>query len=248
MEKSNKKQRLDLLLVERNLASTRTKAQALIMGGVVYVNGQRVDKAGTLLKHDSDISVVDSSKKYVSRGGLKLEGALSRFEIDVDGKVALDIGASTGGFTDCLLQSGASKVYAIDVGHGQLDWQLRNDDRVVVMEKTNARHLKAGDLPEDVDIIVIDVSFISLKMIIPPVLEYLKPNGVLVALIKPQFEVGKGEVGKGGIVKDEKKHKQVVDNIVAHLEEQNMNITGVITSPILGAQGNKEFLVVTSRI
>lgn len=247
MEKSNKKQRLDLLLVERNLASTRTKAQALIMGGVVYVNGQKVDKAGTLLKSDSDISVVDSSQKYVSRGGLKLEAALSQFEIDVNGKVALDIGASTGGFTDCLLHNGASKVYALDVGHGQLDWKLRNDDRVEVMEKTNARHLKAGDLPEDVDIIVIDVSFISLKMIIPPVLEYLKPNGVLIALIKPQFEVGKGEVGKGGIVKDEQKHKQVVDKIVEHLEEQNMNITGVITSPILGAQGNKEFLVVTAR-
>lgn len=248
MQKSNKKMRLDLLLVDRNLVSTRTKAQALIMGGVVYVDGQRVDKAGTVLKTDVEIVIKDSSLKYVGRGGLKLEEALKEFDIDVKGKTALDVGASTGGFTDCLLQRGALRVYALDVGHGQLDWKLRNDERVVVMEKVNARHLKPDDLPESVDIIVIDVSFISLTNIISPVLSFLKANGILIALIKPQFEVGKGEVGKGGIVKDKTKHEQVVDKIVKHLEQNNLDIRGVIDSPILGAEGNKEFLVAATKI
>ncbi|MEM7008323.1 MAG: TlyA family RNA methyltransferase [Thermodesulfobacteriota bacterium] len=246
MEKSNKKQRLDLLLVERNLASSRSKAQALIMGGVVYVDGQKVDKSGTMLKYDADIIVKEKSIKYVSRGGLKLESALSNFNIDVTKNCALDIGASTGGFTDCLLQNGAAKVYALDVGYGQLDWKLRNDDRVVVMEKVNARHLKPDDIAEMVDIIVIDVSFISLTMIIPAVLQFLKPKGYLIALIKPQFEVGKGEVGKGGIVKDENKHKQVIEKVTQHLVELKLDVLGVIQSPILGAEGNKEFLVAAS--
>ena len=248
MQKTSKKQRLDLVLVERNLVSSRTKAQALIMGGVVYVDGQKVDKAGTLIKIDSEIVVKDSSLKYVGRGGFKLEGALKHFQIDVKGKIALDIGASTGGFTDCLLQNGATKVYALDVGHGQLDWKLRNDERVVVMEKINARNLQADDIPEVVDIIVIDVSFISLTNIIPAALPFLKLNGILVALIKPQFEVGKGEVGKGGIVKDESKHEQVVDKIVKHVEHNSLNINGVINSPILGAEGNKEFLIAATKI
>ena len=243
MNKPHKKQRLDLLLVERNFASSRTQAQALIMGGAVYVNGQKVDKSGTLIKTDSEISVKNSSLKYVGRGGLKLEGALVHFDIDVKGKIALDVGASTGGFTDCLLQNGAAKVYALDVGYGQLDWKLRNDDRVVVMEKVNARHMKEDDIPEPLDIIVIDVSFISLTKIIPASVNFLKPGGILIALIKPQFEVGKGEVGKGGIVRDESKHKEVVDKITKFIEELNFDVGGVIPSPILGAEGNKEFLV-----
>ena len=247
MAKSINKQRLDILLVERNLAVSRNQAQALIMEGVVYVNGQKVDKAGTPLKIDCEILVKSSSLKYVSRGGLKLEGALKHFELEVQHKTALDVGASTGGFTDCLLQNGASQVYALDVGHGQLDWKLRNDDRVVVMEKVNARHLKEGDIPEKVDIVVMDASFISLTMLIAPSIMFLKPGGVLVALIKPQFEVGKGEVGKGGIVRDENKHTEVVDKITKHLEELNLNIMGVIPSPILGTQGNKEFLIVATK-
>ncbi len=247
MAKSINKQRLDLLLVERDLATSRTQAQALIMEGVVYVNGQKVDKAGTPLKIDCEILVKSSSLKYVSRGGLKLEGAIKHFELDVQHKTALDVGASTGGFTDCLLQNGASQVYALDVGHGQLDWKLRNDDRVVVMEKVNARHLKEGDIPEKVDIVVMDASFISLTMLIAPSIMFLKPGGVLVALIKPQFEVGKGEVGKGGIVRDENKHTEVVDKITKHLEELNLNIMGVMPSPILGTQGNKEFLIAATK-
>jgi 23S rRNA (cytidine1920-2'-O)/16S rRNA (cytidine1409-2'-O)-methyltransferase len=247
MAKSINKQRLDLLLVERDLATSRTQAQALIMEGVVYVNGQKVDKAGTPLKIDCEILVKSSSLKYVSRGGLKLEGALKHFELDVQHKTALDVGASTGGFTDCLLQNGASQVYALDVGHGQLDWKLRNDDRVVVMEKVNARHLKEGDIPEKVDIVVKDATFISLTMLIAPSIMFLKPGGVLVALIKPQFEVGKGEVGKGGIVRDENKHTEVVDKITKHLEELNLNILGVMPSPILGTQGNKEFLIAATK-
>ena len=225
------------------LAPTRTRAQSLIMEGVVFVNGQKVDKSGTLIKEDSDISIIDSSLKYVSRGGLKLEGALCHFEIGVRNKIALDVGASTGGFTDCLLQNGAARVYAVDVGYGQLDWKLRNDSRVVVMEKINARHMQLDDIPELVDIIVIDVSFISLTKIIPPVIKLLKPGGVLVALIKPQFEVGKGEVGKGGIVRDENKHKEVANKITKLMEELNFDVRGVIPSPITGAHGNKEFLL-----
>lgn len=248
MKQSVKKQRLDLLLAERDLAPSRSRAQALIMGGGVYVDGQKVDKAGTLVKNDAEITIKDSSIKYVSRGGLKLEGALEHFNIDVNGMVALDVGASTGGFTDCLLQEGATKVYALDVGYGQLDWKLRNDDRVVVMEKVNARHLESNDIPELVDIVVMDVSFISLTKVIPSTIEFLKPKGLLVALIKPQFEVGKGEVGKGGIVRDENKHTQVVNKITKHLEELNFDIKGVIASPILGAEGNKEFLVTAHRL
>lgn len=247
MAKSNNKQRLDLLLVEQNLAVSRTQAQALIMEGVVYVNGQKEDKSGTLIKTDSDIVVKNSSLKYVSRGGLKLEGALKNFNLEVKDSIALDIGASTGGFTDCLLQNGASKVYALDVGHGQLDWKLRNDDRVVVMEKVNARHLKEGDISEMVDIVVMDASFISLTMLIAPSIIFLKPGGLLIALIKPQFEVGKGEVGKKGIVRDEKKHLEVVEKIINHLKDFNFNIIGVIDSPVLGTRGNKEFIVVSTK-
>jgi len=243
MAAQKNKKRLDTLLVDRELTPTRAKARSLIMQGAVFVNGERVDKAGALVKEDSEITVKDSSQKYVGRGGLKLEAALKEFDIAVSDKTALDIGASTGGFTDCLLQHGAGKVYAVDVGYGQLDWKLRNDPRVEVLEKLNARYLKPSDIGEPVDIAVIDVSFISLTMVIPPLTQILKQGGVLVALIKPQFEVGKGEVGKGGIVRDESKHTQVVEKISAFLTNLDFTVTGVIPSPILGAEGNKEFLI-----
>jgi 23S rRNA (cytidine1920-2'-O)/16S rRNA (cytidine1409-2'-O)-methyltransferase len=237
------KMRLDTALVERGLADTRAKARALIMAGCVYVDGERTDKAGALVRENSGVEVRDSSLKYVSRGGLKLEAALKEFGIDPDGMTAVDIGASTGGFTDCLLKSGAAKVYAIDVGYGQLDWKLRQDPRVIVKEKLNARYIKPEDVGESADIVTIDVSFISLTMIIPPALALLRPGGVLVALIKPQFEVGKGEVGKGGIVRDEAKHREVVDKIREFVESRGMGVLGVIPSPIEGAEGNKEFLI-----
>ena len=217
------------------------------MEGVVYVNGQKADKPGTSFKSDVIIDVKKSSMKYVSRGGLKLEAALEYFEIDVSEKIALDIGASTGGFTDCLLQNGAKKVYAVDVGYGQLDWKLRNDSRIVSMEKVNARHMKAEDIPESIDIIVMDVSFISLTKIITAVIQFLKPGGMLIALIKPQFEVGKGEVGKGGIIRDENKHNEVINKIKKYVQDLDFNIRGVIPSPILGTQGNKEFFIVADK-
>jgi len=213
------------------------------MSGAVFVNGIRVDKAGTIVKEDSSIEIKDSQLRYVSRGGIKLEAALEGFRIEVNNKVALDIGASTGGFTDCILQHGAKKVYAVDVGYGQLDSKLRQDPRVIVLERINARYLKSDDISDLIDIATIHVSFISLTNIVPAVLNFLKSGGVIVALIKPQFEVGKGEVGKGGIVRDEAKHREVIDKISRFLEGLNCKILGVIPSPILGADGNKEFLV-----
>ena len=241
--RTKNKSRLDTLLVERGLAETRAKARSLIMSGNVYVGGERVDKAGAPVSDGADISVKESALRYVSRGGVKLEAALESFKIDAAGKTALDVGSSTGGFTDCLLQSGATKVYAVDVGYGQLDWKLRNAPRVVVREKLNARYLKLDDIGERVDIVVADVSFISLTMIIPPAAGVLKPGGVLIALIKPQFEVGKGEVGKGGIVRDEEKHREVVEKIEDFVKGLGFEVKGVIPSPILGAEGNKEFLI-----
>lgn len=214
------------------------------MSGVVFVEGTRVDKAGTLVAKDSEIIIKEDFRRYVGRGGVKLEAALKKFKINVNDKVAVDIGASTGGFTDCLLRFGARKVYAIDVGHGQLDWGLRQDKRVVVMERVNARYLKPEDIVEPVDICTIDVSFISLRLIVPRAKNLLKPKGVLIALIKPQFEVGKGEVGKKGIVRDESKHMTVIDKITSCLQEASFDVVGVMPSPILGADGNKEFLIV----
>jgi 23S rRNA (cytidine1920-2'-O)/16S rRNA (cytidine1409-2'-O)-methyltransferase len=237
------KERIDLLLVKKGLAPTRARARSLIMAGAVFINGTRVDKAGTNVEVGAEILVKDSTLEYVGRGGIKLEAALDEFKIDVRDKVALDIGASTGGFTDCLLKRGAKKVYAVDVGYGQLDFKLRQDPRVVVMERVNARYLKPEDIGELVNISTIDVSFISLTKVIPPVSKILKPAGILIALIKPQFEVGKGEVGRGGIVKEEGKHKEVINKITLFLEGLNFKILGVIPSPILGADGNKEFLV-----
>ena len=242
-KRSAVKKRLDTVLVERGLTESRSKARAVIMAGDVYVDGVRTDKAGALVKDGSEVTLRDASLRYVSRGGLKLEAALKEFGIDPAGCTAVDIGASTGGFTDCLLKHGAAKVYAVDVGYGQLDWKLRNDPRVVVREKLNARYIKPEDIGEPADIVVIDVSFISLTMIIPPALALIKPGGVLIALIKPQFEVGKGEVGKGGIVRDEAKHREVVDNITEFAKGLGVGVLGVIPSPIEGAEGNKEFLI-----
>lgn len=240
----NIKERIDTLLVKRALVPTRSRALSLIMSGVVFVDGRRVDKAGALVNENSYVELKEPLLKYVSRGGIKLESALREFNIDVRDRIALDVGASTGGFTDCLLKQGAKKVYAVDVGYGQLDWKLRQDQRVIVMERVNARYLKPEDIGELVDVSTIDVSFISLTRIITPVSQILKPKGVVVALIKPQFEVGKGEVGRGGIVRDERKHKEVTDKITHFLEELNFRIIDIIPSPILGADGNKEFLVI----
>ena len=244
MEKEKvKKIRIDKLIHEKGLAESRSKAQSIIMTGTVFVNNQRIDKPGTLIKDDSEISIKNSRGKYVSRGGIKLEKALKEFNIDVNGITALDIGASTGGFTDCLLQKGANKVYAFDVGHGQFDWKLRNSEKVVVKEKINCRYLEHKDIGEMVDLVVIDVSFISLKLIVGPAINVLNSGGTLIALIKPQFEAGKGEVGKGGIIKDESKHKEIVEMIRSHFEAGGLKIKGVIPSPIEGADGNKEFLI-----
>ncbi len=236
--------RLDVLLVERGLVDTRARARALIMAGSVFVAGERVDKAGAIVKADAEIVIRGETLKYVSRGGLKLEAALDAFGVDVTGMTAVDIGSSTGGFTDCLLQRGASKVYAIDAGRGQLDWKLRNDPRVVSMEKFNARYLTPEDIGGvPVGVAVIDVSFISLTKIIPPAAGILAPGGVLIALIKPQFEVGKGEVGKGGIVRDEAKRREVVDKITAFVSGLGLDLKGVVESPVTGADGNVEYLI-----
>ncbi|MGB8168964.1 MAG: TlyA family RNA methyltransferase [Chthoniobacteraceae bacterium] len=234
--------RLDQLLVARGFFESREKAQRAIMAGEVTVDERIVDKAGTRIAEDAPI-VVKSSERYVGRGGLKLEAALAHFAIDPTGATCLDIGASTGGFTDCLLQHGAAKVWAIDVGHAQLDWKIRSDPRVIVREKLNARHLTREDIPDAIDICVIDVSFISLSLILPPAAALLSNGGVIISLIKPQFELRKEQVGKGGVVRDEALHVAAVEKIrgvVATLP--CLRWDGVIESPILGGEGNKEFL------
>lgn len=236
-----KKQRLDVALVERGLVDTRSKAQSLIMARRVLVNGQFVDKAGANVAADDEVKVAELEHPWVGRGGMKLAHALKEFAIRVDGKVCADIGASTGGFTDVMLKSGARKVYAIDVGYGQLDVSLRNDPRVVNREKVNARYLHAEDFEEIIDFVSIDVSFISLTLILPAVTRFLR--GELVALIKPQFEVGKHEVGKGGIVREEAKRRSAVDNVIAAAKELGFEVFGVIESPVKGAEGNVEFLM-----
>ena len=238
------KQRIDILMQTRGIAESRTKAQAMIMAGVVLVNEQRVDKASETYSEDVVIRIKGDSpeSRYVSRGGLKLEKALDEFGIDVTGLTCLDVGSSTGGFTDCLLQHGAKHVFAIDSGTNQLVWKLRNDPRVEVRENTNARELKTTDFPTAFDLIVMDVSFISVTKILPAVLDLLAPNGKVVTLIKPQFEVGRGEVGKGGIVREPEKHQRVVNEINEFANKLGLTCLGVIESPILGAEGNKEFL------
>lgn len=236
------KMRLDLLLVEQGLADTRTKAQALIMSGLVYVNGQKADKPGMSFEDTSDVEVRGNVCPYVSRGGLKLEKALRDFDLDPTGFVCSDSGASTGGFTDCLLKHGAKKVFAIDVGYGQLAWEIRSDPRVVTMERTNIRYVTPEDLGEALDLSVIDVSFISLKIVLPAIRELLKPAGQVLCLIKPQFEAGKEKVGKKGVVRDPAVHKEVLDAFVELAYGLGFTILGLTFSPVKGPEGNIEFL------
>ena len=231
------------MLVQRGLAESREKAKAIIMAGVVEVNGIRVDKPGHSVLVSSNIVLKKNTLPYVSRGGLKLEAALDHFSIKVHGKTLLDIGASTGGFTDCLLQRGAKKVIAIDVGYGQFHWKLRQDDRVVLMEKTNARYLTLDVIGELSSGAVIDVSFISLRLVVPVVSTLLLDNGFIVALIKPQFEVGRNQVGKGGVVRDPTLHDRVIDDLSRFFSERGWAVRGCIPSPILGPKGNREFLI-----
>ena len=236
------KKRLDVLLVEQGHADSRTKAQAIIMSGLVYVDGQKADKPGISYEETVDIEVRTGTCPYVSRGGLKLEKALRDFGVKPEGYVCSDSGASTGGFTDCLLQQGASKVFAIDVGYGQLDWKIRSDPRVVVMERTNVRYVTPEQLGEPLDLSVVDVSFISLKIVLPVIKTFLKPDGQVLCLIKPQFEAGKDKVGKKGVVRDAKIHKEVLDNFVANVTEIGFTILGMTFSPVKGPEGNIEFL------
>ena len=236
------KKRLDVLLVEQGHADTRTKAQAIIMSGLVYVNGQKADKPGVSYEETVGIEVRGASCPYVSRGGLKLEKALRDFGVNPKGYVCSDSGASTGGFTDCLLQQGAQKVFAIDVGYGQLDYKIRNDPRVVVMERTNVRHVTQEHLGEPLDLSVVDVSFISLKIVLPVIKTFLKPTGQVLCLIKPQFEAGKEKVGKKGVVRDPAVHQEVLDNFVALTQEIGFKILGLTFSPVKGPEGNIEFL------
>ena len=237
------KKRLDVLLVERGLSENRTKAQAVIMSGLVDVNGQRADKPGVSYEETVDIQIRGAACPYVSRGGLKLEKALRDFGVHPVDYVCSDSGASTGGFTDCLLQQGAKKVFAIDVGYGQLDWKIRNDPRVVVMERTNIRYVKAEDLGEPLDLSVIDVSFISLKIVLPAIKNLLKPGqGQVLCLIKPQFEAGREKVGKKGVVREPETHKEVLDGFVTLAGELGFTILGLTFSPVKGPEGNIEFL------
>ena len=236
------KKRLDVLLVERLYADSRTKAQAIIMSGNVYVNGQKADKPGTSFEETVEIEVRGAVCPYVSRGGLKLEKALRDFGVKPEGYVCSDSGASTGGFTDCLLQQGAKKVFAIDVGYGQLDWKIRSDERVVVMERTNIRYVTPEDLGEPLDLSVIDVSFIGLEIVLPTIKTLLKPTGQVLCLIKPQFEAGKENVGKKGVVRDPKIHKMVLDNFVSLVNSLGFRILGLTFSPVKGPEGNIEFL------
>jgi len=244
---SSKKVRLDKLLFERGLCESREKAKALILAGNVIVNDRIVDKAGSLVNSEDTLSLKERLR-YVSRGGLKLEQALREFHIDVKEKTAMDVGASTGGFTDCLLQHGAAKVYAVDVGYGQFDLGLRNDDRTVLMEKTNIRYLEAAAVKDRIDLAVIDVSFISLLKVIPKVLEFLGEQAEIIALIKPQFEVGRKDVGKGGVVKDEAKRQAAVSMIKSESEKMGLTVAGLTESPIKGPKGNVEYLIYLRRM
>ena len=238
------KERLDVLLVEQGYAASREKAKAIIMSGSVFVNGQREDKAGsTFDPTKSTIEVKGHTLKYVSRGGLKLEKAMAQFTIGLEQKVCMDIGASTGGFTDCMLQNGASKVYSVDVGHGQLAWSLRNDERVVCMEKTNFRYLTREDIQDDLDFASVDVSFISLSKILLPARRLLKDHGQMVCLIKPQFEAGKEKVGKKGVVREQSVHQEVIEKIYTLADILGFQILGLEYSPIKGPEGNIEYLI-----
>lgn len=238
------KERLDVLLVKKGLAPSREKAKAVIMAGSVYVDGQKEDKAGSVFDEESaQIEVRGHALPYVSRGGLKLEKALKVFPITLTDKICMDIGASTGGFTDCMLQNGAARVYSVDVGYGQLDWKLRQDDRVVCMEKTNFRYMTPEDIPDVLDFASVDVSFISLDKILTPAYALLKEQGEMVALIKPQFEAGREKVGKKGVVRDPKVHEEVISRIVRHADEVSFEVLDLAYSPIRGPEGNIEYLI-----
>lgn len=236
------KKRLDVLLAERGLAESRQKAQALIMAGEVYVAGQKVDKAGAPTAEDAPIEVRGGGLKYVSRGGYKLEKAMETWPIALEGRICADIGASTGGFTDCMLQNGAGKVYAVDVGYGQFAWKLRQDPRVVCLERTNARHLTAEQVPDPLDFFSVDVSFISLSLILPPLRALMAPAGEGVCLVKPQFEAGREKVGKKGVVRDKKVHLEVLENFLKHADDAGFSVKGLTWSPIRGPEGNIEYL------
>ncbi len=237
------KERLDILLVKHGLAESREKAKAIIMSGIVYVDGQKEDKAGTAFEETVSIEVRGNTLKYVSRGGLKLEKAMTHFGLTLDGKICMDVGSSTGGFTDCMLQNGAVKVYAIDVGHGQLAWKLRNDQRVVCMEKTNIRYVTREDIPDPIDFSSIDVSFISLTKVLGPVKALLKEDGQVVCLIKPQFEAGQEKVGKKGVVRDKEVHLEVIEMVISYAESIGFTVLNLEYSPIRGPEGNIEYLL-----
>ncbi|MCG6535546.1 MAG: TlyA family RNA methyltransferase [Syntrophales bacterium LBB04] len=239
-----KKNRLDKLLVSRNICSTREKARALIMSAIVLLGENRMDKAGSLVSSDADVRIKGENNPYASRGGLKLKGALREFELDVNDMIAIDVGASTGGFTDCLLQEGAAKVYAIDVGYGQLAWKLRTDKRVVCIERTNIRYYDGFGIVNPIDIATIDASFISLKLVIPAVLKLLKKNNaIMIALIKPQFEAGRGWIEKHGVVKNPEVHKHVIDEIQEYCVGLGLTVAGTCESLLMGPKGNKEFFI-----
>jgi 23S rRNA (cytidine1920-2'-O)/16S rRNA (cytidine1409-2'-O)-methyltransferase len=237
------KERLDVLLVKRNLAESREKAKAIIMSGNVFVEGEREDKAGSTFPEEVEIVIKGQTLKYVSRGGLKLEKAMANFDVTVEGKTCTDVGSSTGGFTDCMLQNGAVKVFAIDVGRGQLDWKLRQDERVVCMEKTNIRYVTPEDLGEPIDFSSIDVSFISLTKVLEPIRNYLTPDGEIVALIKPQFEAGREKVGKKGVVREASTHEEVILQVMAYAKQIGFAVLNLEFSPIRGPEGNIEYLI-----
>ncbi len=238
-----KKERLDILLVNKGLASSREKAKAIIMSGIVYVDGEKEDKAGQTFPENAVIEVRGNTLKYVSRGGLKLEKAMNEFDLKLDGNICMDVGSSTGGFTDCMLQNGAVKVYAVDVGHGQLDWKLRNDERVVCMEKTNIRYVTPDDIDDKIDFSSIDVSFISLTKVLLPVKELLTDKGRIVCLIKPQFEAGREKVGKKGVVRDKKVHEEVIEMVTEYAKSIELYPINLDFSPVKGPEGNIEYLL-----
>lgn len=237
------KERLDVLMVQRNLSESREKAKALIMSGIVYVNGQKEDKAGTSFENTALIEVRGSTLRYVSRGGLKLEKAISHFGVELEGRICMDVGASTGGFTDCMLQNGAQKVYSVDVGHGQLAWKLRNDDRVVCMEKTNIRYVTPEEIGDRIQFASIDVSFISLTKVLEPVKNLLTGDGQLVCLIKPQFEAGREKVGKKGVVREKEVHLEVIETVIRYGLSIGFEVLNLEFSPIKGPEGNIEYLL-----
>ncbi len=243
----SKKSRLDLRLVKEGLAQSRGRAQAMIMSGKVLVNQQPVDKPGAQVFDEDQVVFKGEGLPFVSRGGVKLAAALTGFDLNPSGLFCLDVGASTGGFTDCLLQNGAEHVYAVDVGYGQLAWPLRRNPRVTVFERTNIRHMDVDSLPQKIDLATVDVSFISLKIVVPAILKFMKSEARIISLIKPQFEVGKGQVGKGGVVKDASLHERVIQSLSAFFSEIGLAVGSVLPSPVLGPKGNREFLILLEK-